>query len=95
MGGRGSNSTDRLMNGGRKPKPAAQKWSRTTMPIQDRQGQKYTAYSNGGRRIVYKDAGDRYRVYDTKTGKTITQGHGVGLTFNKLKDAKQFASTGK
>lgn len=92
MGGRGSNSTDRLMNGGRKPKPAAQKWSRTTITVN---GQNTPAYSNGGRRVVYKDGGDRYRVYDTKTGQTVTQGHGVGLTFNKLKDAKQFASTGK
>ena len=64
----------------------------TTETIKDRQGQQYKAYSNGGSRIVYRDAGGRYRVYDTKSGKTLTQGHGVDLTFSKLKDAKAYAS---
>lgn len=81
---------NRLMNGGRKQaKSSNAKWSRTTITVK---GQDTRAYSNGGRMVVYKDGGGRFRVFDTKTGTTVTQGKGADLVFNKLADAKKYAN---
>ena len=73
---------------GNKASANATKWKTTSTTIKDRAGRQYKTYTNGGKYHVYKDDGGRYRVYNSQTGRTVNQGHGADLIFNKLKDAK-------
>ena len=92
MGGRGSNNMARIKRGGNtKQKPLT--WKRRVVAIRDRANSKENAYvDSNDRYAVYKDAGGRFRVYDMKKKRTVDQGGGVDLVFNRLKDAKEYAS---
>ena len=81
---------DRLATGGNNTGA----WKRTKIQVRDRQSQTFSGYvTSSGNHAVYSDGGGRFRIYDMKTQKTVKQGHGGDLTFNKLKDAKAYAAT--
>lgn len=84
MGGRGSNNVSRLLTG---PNRTTQ-WKRETVTIGSAD---YTGQSNG-KYVVYKTPGGRYRIYNKKKRSDVMQSGGTDLTFNKLSDAKQYAS---
>ena len=76
--------------------PIPGKWTRTSMELGGRWGDKEKGHLSGdGKYFVFKDAGGRYRLYDTAKGKTVTQSKGSDLTFNKLKEAQDYASKRK
>ena len=72
------------------------KWSKSAMNIKDRQSKYTQGYADvSGKYFVYKDAGGRFRLYDIAKGRTVDQGKGADLTFNRLKDAQAYARTRK
>ena len=85
MGGRGSNGVARLLTG---PNKTTQ-WKREQITIS---GVDITGQSNGAF-VVFKTGGGMYQIYDKAKQREVTQGHGVDLKFDKMKDAKQHAIT--
>ena len=68
------------------------KWSRTSMVVKDQQGSTEKGYSaSNGKAFIYKMPSGLFKIYDVGKGRTLTQGHGVGLSFGTLKEAKAYA----